>query len=79
MPDTAVLNADGSLALVSVAEARAAVRNMVNLPDSVAATTVAGRDGNVILGTAARGHVDLTGSVTVDSDAGIVGSIVALG
>ena len=69
LPDVAKVSTDGSAALVSAADARSAVRNVVNLPGSVEATSASGQNGNVTLG----------GTVDVSSSAGNAGAILALG
>ena len=69
LPATATLNADGSAAAVSVQDAAAAVRNLVNVPASLIASGLTGSDGKV----------ELTGSVNVDSASGNAGNIKVLG
>lgn len=69
LPDAARVNADGTAALVSTADAQNAVRNIVNLPGSVAAQSAAGNNGDVTL----------SGTVDVSSDSGNAGTIMAIG
>ncbi|KPF91696.1 hypothetical protein IP81_10040 [Novosphingobium sp. AAP83] len=69
LPDAARVNADGTAALVSTADAQNAVRNIVNLPGSVAAQSASGNNGDVTL----------SGTVDVSNDAGKGGTIMAIG
>ena len=69
LPQGAIMSPLGNAALVSGAQARSAVRNVVNLPDSVNAQNASGSSGNIYLG----------GTISVDSASGDAGHIKVLG
>ena len=69
LPAGSQLSADGSRVALSGAAARAAIRDIVNLPGTINALSANGADGDVYLG----------GTINVDSSAGNAGTIRALG
>lgn len=69
LPTDAALTANGAAAALTGAQARDAVRNIVNLPGSINARNVSGESGNVVL----------SGTISVDSNSGDAGHIMALG
>ncbi|WP_068079856.1 MBG domain-containing protein [Novosphingobium rosa] len=69
LPTDAALTANGAAAALTGAQARDAVRNIVNLPGSINARNVSGESGNVLL----------SGTINVDSASGDAGHIMVLG
>ncbi|WP_206245788.1 MBG domain-containing protein [Novosphingobium terrae] len=69
LPTDAALTANGAAAALTGAQARDALRNIVNLPGSINARNVSGESGNVVL----------SGTINVDSSSGDAGHIMALG
>ncbi|WP_343611968.1 MBG domain-containing protein [Novosphingobium sp.] len=69
LPTDAALTTNGAAAALTGAQARDAVRNIVNLPGSINARNVSGESGNVLL----------SGTINVDSTSGDAGHIMVLG
>ena len=61
------LRASGGQVVLTAATARSAVRDAINMPGSISAGTVSGRNGSIMLGGGAGGIVRVTGALKATS------------
>src|SRR5262249_38159166 len=62
------IRAAGGRIEISAATAAQAIRDVVNVSGSLSATSLAGRDGSIVLGGGPGGNVKVTGTIDVSGD-----------
>ncbi|WP_440409078.1 MBG domain-containing protein [Neorhizobium petrolearium] len=72
------ISADGGRVVISAATAREAARNAINLPGTVEARTISGRQGEIVIGGGAGGSVSVSGRLNVTASGGGKGGKVKI-
>ncbi|MBP2551603.1 filamentous hemagglutinin family protein [Neorhizobium galegae] len=73
------VSADGGTVVIAAATAREAARNAINMSGVVEARTVAGREGEIVLGGGEGGRVAVSGKVKATAAAGKGGKVKVTG